>query len=170
MRVTVADEPTRDTDPWFILTASILLRSLIMKPNALALASFLVIGACADQRAVTAPAARLTPGGRLNVGGPGGSLISESCTRTTGTPVEVTFTFTGTPGSSDSLRVVDNGELGLNGTITLNGEAVVTHPMLGGNGPVNLAVPVTLLPGVENVVICKLEGKPGSGLAFQVTQ
>jgi hypothetical protein len=140
-----------------------------MKPNLLALASILVLGACADNGAVTSPATRLTPGGRLNaVGVGGGTLTSGDCLRTTGKPVEVSFLFSGTPGSSDTLRVADNGELGLNGTITLNGQVVVGHPDLGGNGSVSLAVPVTLLP--DNVLVCKLEGKPGSGLSFQITQ
>ena len=138
-----------------------------MKPNLLALASILVLGACADNGAVTSPATRLTPGGRVNVVG-GGPLLTGDCTRSTSTPVAVTFTFSGTPGISDTLRVADNGELGLNGTITLNGQVVVGHPDLGGNGSVSLAVPVTLLP--DNVLVCKLEGKPGSGLSFQITQ
>ena len=136
-----------------------------MRHYLLGLATILALGACAERGTLTAPTETLTADGRLNaVGGP---VVQGQCTRSTGQPIEVSFPFSGAPGSA-TLGVTDNGELGLNGTITLNGEVVVTHPMLGGNGPVALSVPVTLL--ADNVLVCKLEGKPGSGLAFQVTQ
>jgi hypothetical protein len=136
-----------------------------MKRVALSLAVLLLATACADQRTPTTPGTSLVPNGRLNASG-GGPLASGDCTRSTGKPVEVSFTFGATDGGSAMLTVTDNGVQGLNGTITLNGVEVVTHPMLGGNGPVNLSVPVTT--AASNVLVCKLEGKPGSGLSFQV--
>ena len=139
-----------------------------MRHYALGFATIFALGACAEQGTLTAPAKGLTPGGRSKVVSVGGGALAEGvCTRSTGQPIEVIFPFSGAPGSA-TLGVTDNGVLGLNGTITLNGGVVVTHPILGGNAPVDLSVPVTLLS--ENVLVCKLEGKPGSGLAFQVTQ
>jgi hypothetical protein len=134
----------------------------------LSLATLLLATACADQRSATAPDRPLVPRGPSSViitvvGGP---LAKGDCLRSTGKPVEVSFPFSATDGASATLTVTDNGVQGLNGTITLNGEEVVTHPMLGGNDPVHLAIPVTLAS--SNVLVCKLEGKPGSGLSFEV--
>jgi hypothetical protein len=136
-----------------------------MRRVVLSLVTVLLATACADQRAPTAPGGSLMPQGRMNAIG-GGALASGDCTRSTGKPVAVSFTFPATDGGSATLTVTDNGMQGLNGTITLNGVEVVTHPMLGGNGAVNLSVPVTT--AAANVLVCKLEGKPGSGLSFQV--
>jgi hypothetical protein len=135
-----------------------------MKRVALTLATLLFATACADQRTPTAPGTSLVPQGRLNASG-GGPLKSGDCTRDKGKPVELSFTFLAGI-SSATLTVTDNGVQGLNGTITLNGVEVVTHSMLGGNGAVNLSVPVTT--AASNVLVCKLEGKPGSGLSFVV--
>ena len=55
---------------------------------------------------------------------------------------------------------------GLNGTIDFNGVTVVTHPMFGGNGPLDLLVPVTI--ATDNAIVCTLEGKPGSGVSIFV--
>jgi hypothetical protein len=136
-----------------------------MRRFTLTLATFLFATACADQRTPTAPGTSLVPQGRLNASG-GGSLASGDCTRDRGKPVAVSFSFKATDGGSATLTVTDNGVQGLNGTITLNGVEVVTHPMLGGNGAVNLSVPVTT--ATNNVLVCTLEGKPGSGLLFVV--
>jgi hypothetical protein len=136
-----------------------------MKRATLYLATLVLAAACTDQRAPTSPGGLLVPRGRLNVVGVG-PLASGDCLRSTGKPVEVSFAFSATDGASATLTVTDNGIQGLNGTITLNGEVVVTHPMFGGNASLNLSVPVTL--AADNVLVCKLEGKPGSGLSFQV--
>src|ERR1019366_6284128 len=112
-----------------------------MKRVALTLATLLLATACADQRTPTAPGTSLVPQGRLNVVS-GGLPYSGDCTRDKGKPVAVSFTFPAGV-SSATLTVTDNGVQGLNGTITLNGVEVVTHAMLGGNGAVNLSVPVT---------------------------
>jgi hypothetical protein len=134
-----------------------------MKRVVLSLAVLLLATACADQRTPTAPGTSLVPYGRLNAsGGP----LAGDCTRSSGKPVAVPFRFSA-PGGLATLTVTDNGVQGLNGTITLNGEEVVTHAMLGGNGPVSISKSVTLAAG-DNVLVCQLEGKPGSGLSFQV--
>jgi hypothetical protein len=131
----------------------------------LSLVTLLLAAACADQRSATAPDRSLVPRDRSNaIQIP--PLASGDCTRSTGKPVEVSFLFAATDGGSATLTVTDNGVQGLNGTITLNGDEVVTHPMLGGNDPVNLSIPVTT--AASNVLVCKLEGKPGSGLKFEV--
>jgi hypothetical protein len=133
----------------------------------LSLATLLLATACADQRSATAPDRSLVPRGPSNVITVGGGPLAKGdCLRSTGKPVEVSFSFNASDGASATLTVTDNGIQGLNGTITLNGEEVVTHPMLGGNDPVNLSIPITL--AASNVLVCKLEGKPGSGLSFEV--
>jgi|ERR1039458_10743398 hypothetical protein len=130
----------------------------------------LVAVGCAEPHTPTAPVTPLAPNSRLHaaVVSGGGSLIQGVCTRNTGKPVAASFEFSGADGGTATLQVTDNGVQGLNGTITLNGNEVVTHAMLGGNGPVNLSVSVTT--AADNILVCELEGKPGSGLAFQVTQ
>ena len=139
-----------------------------MKRNALPLAMVFALAACAERGPLPTPWDRLAPGGRANVLSVGeGPLVDGACTRDLDKPVETNFTFTADSGSVATLDVTDNGVLGLNGTLTLNGEVVVSHPMLGDGDPVDVAVPVTLL--AENHLVCRLEGKPGSGLAFQVT-
>lgn len=130
----------------------------------------LVAIGCADPRTPTAPMVGLVPNHRSNavVAVGGGPLVQGACTRDKGKPVAASFEFSATDGGAAILQVTDNGVQGLNGTITLNGNEVVTHAMLGGNGPVDLSVAVTTAS--DNVLVCKLEGKPGSGLTFQVTQ
>jgi hypothetical protein len=142
-----------------------------MKRVVFSLATLLIAAACTDQRTSPSASHAFGPNGRSNaaaaaVAAVGGPLASGDCTRSTGKPVEVSFPFSATDGGSATLTVIDNGVQGLNGTITLNGVEVVTHPMLGGNGPVSLSIPVTT--AADNVLVCKLEGKPGSGLSFQV--
>jgi hypothetical protein len=140
-----------------------------MKKIALSAAALLFAAGCSDQ-GVTSAGKALGPSGRSNaaavVAAVGGPLAAGDCLRSTGKPVEISFPFSATAGSA-TLTVTDNGVQGLNGTITLNGVEVVTHPMLGGNGPVSLSIPVTTAAG-DNVLVCKLEGKPGSGLSFQL--
>ena len=130
----------------------------------------LVAIGCADPHTPTAPMLGLVPNQRPNavVAVGGGPLVQGACTRDKGKPVAASFEFSATDGGAATLQVTDNGVQGLNGTITLNGNEVVTHAMLGGNGPVDLSVKVTTAS--DNVLVCKLEGKPGSGLTFQVTQ
>ncbi|MFI5312324.1 MAG: hypothetical protein ACHQQ3_13885, partial [Gemmatimonadales bacterium] len=98
----------------------------------------------------------------------GGTLFQGACLRDAGKPDVFTFTFLGAglEGTTYTLEVEDNGVQGLNGTIDFNGTTVVTHPMLGGNAPVDLLIPVTI--ATDNSIVCKLEGKPGSGVSIFV--
>mgnify|MGYP001232305795 CR=1 FL=1 len=125
--------------------------------------------ACSDQSTI---ATGLNPNGlkpSRAVGVGGGTIFGPAeCLRTTGKPFEVPFTFAGQDGGAATLTVIDNGVLGLNGTIELNGVIVVNHPAVGGNEPLNLTVPITT--AASNTLVCKLEGKPGSGLTLSVTQ
>ena len=129
-----------------------------------------VASACSEP---TAPARDVSQA-RLSPNDPRSSVLVSvtaghgpfDCVRDRGAPDSASFTFAATPGQAATLLVIDNGVQGLNGTIELNGETVVSHPMFGGNGPVNLAVPVTL--AASNTLVCKLEGKPGSGLRMTV--
>lgn len=137
-----------------------------MKRQLLALSVVLAGVACRDAGAPpTAPAQRgFTVARRVaNQGGPG-SLFEGLCVRETGKPEEKIFTFSGAgfEGSTYTLEVEDNGELGLNGTIDFNGQRVFNHPMFGGNGPMQLLAPVTIQ--TDNTIVCMLEGKPGSGV------
>src|SRR5580692_8214036 len=131
-----------------------------MRSFKIAVAVVLVAIGCADPHTPTAPMAGPAPNQRSDIviigGGP---LAQGACTRSTGQPVATSFEFTAVAGGTATLQVADNGVQGLNGTITLNGNEVVTHAMLGGNGPVNLSVTVTTAS--NNVLVCQLEGKPG---------
>lgn len=140
-----------------------------MRRVAFSLATLMLAAACADQRSPVAPASSLASRAPSTTRGtpPPPKLPSGVCTRRKGPPIDHSFSFTATAGTAATLHVKDNGELGLNGTITLNGEEVVTHPMFYGNSPVNLSVPITLAK--SNVLVCELEGKPGSGLSWTVT-
>ncbi|HLA91525.1 MAG TPA: hypothetical protein VJL28_13945 [Gemmatimonadaceae bacterium] len=138
-----------------------------MKYLMLPLAAALVIAACSEPTTPVA-AARRGPNPnapRLNVVGPAG-FGPVDCLRETGKPVGVEWPFEAVAGPA-SLVVTGNGELGINGTIDLNGVTVVTHPMVGGNAPLSLTVPVTLVDGT-NTLVCTLEGKPGSGVTLTV--
>ena len=135
------------------------------------LAVFVIAAACSEP---TTPVASAIRGGlnpntpRSNAeGGPTAIFGPEQCLRETGKPVPEPFPFSASVGAA-TLVVTDNGVLGLNGTIELNGKTVVYHPNVGGNDPLNLSVPVTLIEG-SNTLVCKLEGKPGSGLTMTVT-
>jgi hypothetical protein len=142
-----------------------------MKRVAFSLATVLLAAACADQRSPIAPARSLAPRGPSNaIGVGGGPLATGNCIRSTGIPYDYSAPPLPVPsGTAATLTVTDNGVLGLNGTITLNGVEVVSHPMLYGNQPVNLSVPITLSLTTSNVLVCELEGKPGSGLSWTVT-
>jgi hypothetical protein len=141
-----------------------------MKRLLLSLGLVLVAVGCRDSGA---PPTGPTPSGFIKAGklanqGDDGTLFEGVCVRAKGKPVAQSFTFSGAGFEENTftLEVEDNGVQGLNGTIELNGETVVTHPMLGGNGPVLLQIPVTI--ATDNTIVCKLEGKPGSGLSFFV--
>ena len=126
-------------------------------------AAVLVVAACSEPTASPAVSAAAKSANLIVVGGGFGPV---DCVRGTGKPQSVTFNFSGADGQAAVLHLTDNGVQGLNGTIELNGEVVVTHPMLGGTDPLDLSVPVTL--AAANTLVCKLEGKPGSGLTMSV--
>jgi hypothetical protein len=141
-----------------------------MKRQLLALSVVLAGAACRES---VAPLAGPVQSGftvvhpLANQGGTG-TLFEGLCVRETGKPEEKVFTFSGAgfEGSTYTLEVEDNGQLGLNGTIDFNGQRVFTHPMFGGNAPLQLLAPVTV--ATSNTIVCKLEGKPGSGVQIFV--
>lgn len=136
--------------------------------------AFLIAASAAACTASTEPSALAAPGGVEKVrsassvvGPPAGGLCPETVIRQKGTPVVESFVFDGAEGQSANMVVTDNGIQGLNGTIELNGETIVNQSMLGGNGPVNLSIPVVL--GASNTLKVRLTGKPGSGLTICIS-
>ncbi|HLA91526.1 MAG TPA: hypothetical protein VJL28_13950 [Gemmatimonadaceae bacterium] len=134
------------------------------------LAAVVVAAACTEPTTPVAKATRVGPNpnaprlAALPIGPlPFGPV---ACLRAKGKPVAESFPFPWSDGVPATLIVTDNGVKGLNGTIELNGVTVVTHPMLGGNAPVALSV--LIAPTADNTLVCKLEGKPGSGLTMTV--
>ena len=135
----------------------------------------------------------------INPGGGFVGFGPVSCVRERGKPKAISFTFTATAGQTATLHVVGNGVEGLNGAIFFNGRRVVSNRMLhpddgqaehqdehqGGDqgehqgehqdehqdehqaAGVNISVPLTL--AAQNTLVCKLEGKPGSGVSLSVT-
>ena len=141
-----------------------------MKGRMLALGAVLAVAACRDYGTPpTAPAqSGIIQVGRAAHQSGGGTLFAGQCVRDAGQPDTQVFAFSGAgfEGTTYTLEVEDNGVRGLNGTVDFNGQRVVSHPMLGGNGPVQLLIPVTI--ATDNTIVCTLEGKPGSGMSIFV--
>ena len=137
-----------------------------MNRHALSLVMVLALSACAGRSARTVSGNVLAPRGRAPAVATGDRPLADgACTATADKSALVNYTFAADSGSVGMLDVTDNGVTGADATITLNGEVVVSPPMLSDREPV--AVPVNLLG--ENVLVCRIEGTSGSGLAFQVT-